>query len=165
MRLSKNFTLQELVKSNTATRKGIDNTPDKEQIIKLRLLAAHLLQPLRNAVGPLRITSGFRSPALCVVLGSKITSQHTKAEAVDLQYVNRGKMDNIKIYNALIDLDLEYDQCILEFGDSTQYNDPSSPDWVHISWTPAENRGQTLVAYKDENNKTKYRPLIEYKSL
>ena len=74
-------------------------------------------------------------------------------------------MDNIKIYNALIDLDLEYDQCILEFGDSTQYNDPSSPDWVHISWTPAENRGQTLVAYKDENNKTKYRPLIEYKSI
>ena len=165
MRLTKNFTLQELTKSNTALRRGIDNTPDKEQIIKLRLLATHLLQPLRNAVGSIRVTSGYRSPELCLVLGSKITSQHTKAEAIDCQHVSRGKMDNLKIYKALIDLDLEFDQCILEFGDSTEYNDPMRPAWIHISWKVSENRQQVLVAYKDENNKTKYRPLIEYKSL
>jgi zinc D-Ala-D-Ala carboxypeptidase len=167
MRLTKNFTLQELTKSNTALRRGIDNTPDKEHIIKLRLLATHLLQPLRNAVGSIRITSGYRSPELCVVLGSKITSQHTKAEAIDCQYIKRGKMDNLKIYKALIDLDLDFDQCILEFGTPppTANKDTDYPAWIHLSWKVNDNRRQTLVAYKDENNKTKYRPLIEYKSL
>ena len=167
MRLTRNFTLHELTKSNTALRRGIDNTPDKEQIIKLRLLATHLLQPLRNAVGSIRITSGYRSPELCVVLGSKITSQHTKAEAIDCQFVKRGKMDNLKIYKALIDLDLEFDQCILEFGTPppTVNKDTDYPAWIHLSWKINDNRKQVLVAYKDENNKTKYRPLIEYKSL
>ena len=167
MRLTKNFTLQELIKSNTALRRGIDNTPNKEQIIKLRLLATHLLQPLRNAVGSIRITSGYRSPKLCVVLGSKITSQHTKAEAIDCQYIKRGKMDNIKIYKALIDLDLEFDQCILEFGTPppTANKDTDYPAWIHLSWKINDNRKQVLVAYKDENNKTKYRPLIKYNSI
>ena len=167
MRLTRNFTLHELTKSNTALRRGIDNTPDKEQIIKLRLLATHLLQPLRNAVGSIRITSGYRSPELCVVLGSKITSQHTKAEAIDCQFVKRGKMDNLKIYKALIDLDLEFDQCILEFGTPppTVNKDTDYPAWIHLSWKINDNRKQVLVAYKDENNKTKYRPIIEYKSL
>ena len=64
MRISKNFTLAELTKSNTATRLGISNTPDKEGIHKLRLLATELLQPLRNAVGALRVTSGYRSESL-----------------------------------------------------------------------------------------------------
>ena len=167
MRLTKNFTLQELTRSNTALRRGINNTPDKEHIIKLRLLATHLLQPLRNAVGSIRITSGYRSPELCVVLGSKITSQHTKAEAIDCQYIKRGKMDNLKIYKALIDLDLDFDQCILEFGTPppTVNKDTDYPAWIHLSWKVSDNRRQVLVAYKDENNKTKYRPLIEYKSL
>ena len=79
MRLSKNFTLDELTHSNTALRRGIDNTPSKENIFKLRLLATEFLQVLRDRLGPLRVTSGYRSPELCVVLGSKITSQHTKA--------------------------------------------------------------------------------------
>ena len=167
MRLTRNFTLQELIKSNTALRRGIDNTPDKEQIIKLRLLATHLLQPLRNAVGSIRITSGYRSPELCVVLGSKITSQHTKAEAIDCQFVKRGKMDNLKIYKALIDLDLDFDQCILEFGTPppTVNKDTDYPAWIHLSWKINDNRKQVLVAYKDENNKTKYRPLIKYNSI
>jgi len=167
MRLTKNFTLHELTKSNTALRRGIDNTPDKEQIIKLRLLATHLLQPLRNAVGSIRITSGYRSPELCVVLGSKITSQHTKAEAIDCQFVKRGKMDNLKIYKALIDLDLDFDQCILEFGTPppTANKDTDYPSWIHLSWKINDNRRQTLVAYKDKNNKTKYRPLIKYNSI
>ena len=74
-------------------------------------------------------------------------------------------MDNLKIYNALIDLDLDYDQCILEFGDSTAANDPDYPAWIHLSWKVVDNRKQTLVAYKDDNNKTKYRPLIKYNSI
>tara|TARA_R110002051_G_scaffold157209_1_gene228818 strand:- start:426 stop:923 length:498 start_codon:yes stop_codon:yes gene_type:complete len=165
MRLSRNFLLQELIASNTALRLNMDNTPTKEGIIKLRLLAANLLQPLRNEVGSIRITSGYRSPALSQVIGSSANSQHCRYEAVDCQFVGRGKMDNIRIYQALIDLDLDFDQAILEFGDSTEYNDPMRPAWIHLSWKVIDNRRETLVAYKNENNKTKYRSIIKYSSL
>ena len=162
MRLSKNFTLKELTRSNTALRLGIDNEPSKEGVLKLTLLATSLLQPLRNVVGSLRITSGYRSAQLSEAVGSSSNSQHCRYEAVDMQYVKRCKMDNIKIYDALIDLDLDYDQCILEFGNATEHIDPTEPDWIHLSWKVVDNRRQTLVAYKDENNKTKYRPIINY---
>ena len=164
MRLTKNFTLQELIYSATALRKNIDNTPTKEGVIKLRLLAASLLQPLRNAVGSIRITSGYRSPILSEAIGSSSNSQHCRYEAVDMQFVKRGTMDNLKIYKALIDLDLEFDQCILEFGTSTKDID-GDPAWIHISWKISDNRKQVLVAYKDDNNKTKYRSPIEYNCL
>jgi zinc D-Ala-D-Ala carboxypeptidase len=164
MRLSKNFTLQELTYSATALRLGIDNEPTKEGILKLTLLAAELLQPLRNVVGSIRITSGYRSPQLSEAIGSSSNSQHCRYEAVDLQFVQRNKMDNMVIYNALIDLDLDYDQCILEFG-GTEFIDPTHPYWIHLSWKISDNRRQTLVAYKDDNNKTKYRPLIKYNSI
>ena len=162
MRISKNFTLAELTKSNTATRLGISNTPDKEGIHKLRLLATELLQPLRNAVGPLRVTSGYRSESLNKAIGGSNNSQHTKCEAVDLQFVKRGKMDNMKIFNAIINHALEFDQCILEFGGATAEKDSDNPDWIHLSWKVTENRRQILVAYKDENNKTKYRQPNNY---
>ena len=162
MRLTKNFTLSELTKSNTALRLGIDNRPTKEGIIKLRLYATEILQPLREVLGAIRITSGYRSPQLSEAIGSSSNSQHCRYEAVDMQFVKRGKMDNIKIYDALIDLDLDFDQCILEFGNATEHIDPTEPDWIHLSWKVVDNRRQTLVAYKDENNKTKYRPIINY---
>ena len=74
-------------------------------------------------------------------------------------------MDNILIYQALIDLDLDFDQCILEFGNSTKELDPTHPAWIHLSWKVTDNRKQVLIAYKDENNKTKYRPKIKYNSI
>ena len=162
MRISKNFTLAELTKSNTATRIGISNTPDKEGIHKLRLLATELLQPLRNAVGPLRVTSGYRSESLNAVIGGSNKSQHTKCEAVDLQFVKRGRMDNMRIFNAIVTLGLDFDQLILEFGGATADKDSNNPDWIHISWKITGNRRQILVAYKDENNRTKYRPKKNY---
>ena len=167
MKLSKNFTLQELIKSNTALRLGIDNTPSKEGIMKLTILATSVLQLLRDRIGALRITSGYRSPQLNTAIGGakKPISQHTKCEAVDIQYVKRGRMDNLLIYQALIDLDIDFDQCILEFGDSTKTSDPTSPAWIHLSYKITDNRKQVLVAYKDDNNKTKYRPLIKYNSI
>jgi len=164
MRLSKNFTLKELTHSNTAVRLGIDNTPDKEGICNLTLLATELLQPIRDRIGALRVTSGYRSPELNAIFGAN-RSQHMLCEAVDLQFVKRGKMDNLQIYQAVMDLDLDFDQLILEFGDSTMYNDPMRPAWIHISWTVRENRKQVLVAYKDENNKTKYRPINTLNSI
>ena len=165
MKLSKNFTLQELIKSNTALRLGIDNTPSKEGIMKLTILATSVLQLLRDRIGALRITSGYRSPQLNTAIGGSNKSQHTKCEAVDIQYVKRGRMDNLLIYQALIDLDIDFDQCILEFGDSTATSDPTSPAWIHLSYKITNNRRQVLVAYKDDNKKTKYRPLIKYNSI
>jgi len=166
MFLSKNFTLNELTYSATALRLGIDNEPSKEGIYKLTLLATELLQPIRERLSaPIRISSGYRSPQLSEVIGSSSNSQHCRYEAVDIQYVRRGKMDNLAIYNALIELDLDYDQCILEFGNATEYVNPTHPNWIHISWKISDNRKQTLVAYKDINNKTKYRPLIKYNSI
>ena len=165
MTLTRNFTLQELIYSSTAMRLGIDNSPTKEGVLKLTLLAASLLQPLRERLGALRVTSGYRSAQLSEVIGSSANSQHCRYEAVDMQFVKRGKMDNLLIYQALIDLDLDFDQCILEFGDSKQYLDPTNPDWIHLSWKISDNRKQVLIAYKDENNKTKYRPKIKYNSI
>ena len=164
MRISKNFTLAELTASNTSKRLGISNTPDKEGIHKLRLLATELLQPLRNAVGPLRVTSGYRSESLNAAIGGSNKSQHTKCEAVDLQFVKRGRMDNMKIFNAIVTLGLDFDQLILEFGNPapTADKDSDNPDWIHISWKVTGNRRQILVAYKDENNRTKYRPKKNY---
>ena len=165
MRLSKNFTLQELIFSSTALKLGIDNSPTKEGVLKLTLLATSLLQPLRERLGALRVTSGYRSPQLSEAIGSSANSQHCRYEAVDMQFVKRGKMDNLLIYQALIDLDLDFDQCILEFGNSTKELDPTHPAWIHLSWKVADNRKQVLIAYKDENNKTKYRPKIKYNSI
>jgi len=167
MRFTKNFTLQEMIYSSTALRRNIDNTPTKEGVIKLRLLAASLLQPIRDSIGSIRITSGYRSPQLSEAIGSSSNSQHCRYEAVDCQYVKRGIMDNLKIYKTLIEKDLDFDQCILEFGNPapTELLDTDYPAWIHLSWKITDNRRQVLVAYKDENNKTKYRSPIEYKSI
>lgn len=165
MRLSKNFTLQELTKSNTALRLGIDNTPTKDGIHKLTILANSILQPIRNEIGPLRVTSSYRSTELNTALGGSPNSQHCRYEAVDCQFVKNGKMDNIKIFEAIQDLCLDFDQCILEFGDSTESIDPSYPAWIHISYKIADNRKEVLVAYKDDNNKTKYRELTKYNTV
>ena len=165
MKLSKNFTLDELIRSNTAIRLGLDNSPSKEHILKLRLLATEFLQPLRDRIGALRVTSGYRSPELCEAIGSNKFSQHAKAEAIDLQYFRKGKMDNLIIFQAIIDGAIEFDQIILEFGDSTETSDPLYPAWIHCSWKVKNNRREILVAYKNENNKTKYRHKLNYHSV
>ena len=165
MRLSKNFTLNELTYSSTALRLGINNEPSKEGILKLTLLATSLLQPIRDTIGSIRVTSGYRSPELSEAIGSSSNSQHCRYEAVDLQFVKRGVMDNLMIYQTLVDLDLDFDQCILEFGSNLASNIPTHPSWIHLSWKVCDNRNQTLIAYKDINNKTKYRAKIIYNSL
>jgi zinc D-Ala-D-Ala carboxypeptidase len=153
MRISKNFTLQELTRSNVGVRLGIKNEPTTDGIHKLTMMVNSLLQPIRDKIGPIRITSAYRSDEINVAIGGSPNSQHCRYEAIDCQYVYKSKMDNIKIYNTLVELDLDFDQCILEFGE------PSNPAWIHLSWKVCDNRRQVLVAYKDENNKTKYKSL------
>ena len=115
MRISKNFTLQELTRSNTGLRLGIKNEPTKDGVHKLTILANSILQPIRNLLGPIRITSAYRSPELNTAIGGSSNSQHCVYEAVDCQYFNNNNMDNIKIYEAVQDLCLDFDQIILEF--------------------------------------------------
>ena len=165
MRISKNFTLHELTRSNTALRLGIDNSPTKDGIHKLTILANSLLQPLRKELGPLRITSGYRCFELNTAIGGSDSSQHMSYEAVDCQFSKDGTMDNIKIYEAIQNLCLDFDQLILEFGDSTEIADPSFPAWIHVSYKIADNRQQVLVAYKNKKGKTKYRKPIKYTAL
>ena len=111
MNLSRNFTLQELIKSDTAIRRGIDNNPNADQIEKLKALCENILQPVRDHFGRVKVTSGYRSPELCQAIGSSINSQHAKAEAADFEVVGT---DNAELAD-WIKRELEWDQLILEY--------------------------------------------------
>ena len=94
MRLSKNFTLSEITKSNTAKRLGIDNGPNKEHLQNIQVLVNNLIQPMRSALGPIRISSGYRNPQLNHAIGGSSRSQHCKGQAFDVQFWKNGKMCN-----------------------------------------------------------------------
>ena len=79
MNLTRNFTLSELIKSDTAIRKGINNNPNAEQIEKLKSLCENILQPVRDHFGRVKVTSGFRSPELCQAIGSSVSYTHLRA--------------------------------------------------------------------------------------
>ena len=149
MKLSENFSLNELTKSQTATRKGIDNKPTSEQIENLKSLSIHILQKIRNHYErPVRVTSGYRSPELCVSIGSSVKSQHAKGEAADFEITGIDNFD-LAIW---ISKNLEFDQLISEFY-TNQHPDSG---WVHCSYkADGTNRKQCLTAYK-ENGKTRY---------
>jgi len=146
MKLSKNFTLQEMVHSYTAVKKGILNEPNKAQIGNIRTLCDKVLQPLRDALGPIHISSGFRSVELNRAIGGSSSSQHCalKGAASDIDMGKR----NAEVFNYIKD-NLEWDQLIWEFGDN------NNPPWVNVSYNEGNNRKQILKAIK-ENGKTKY---------
>ena len=152
MQLSKNFSLEELTKSQTGTRKGIDNTPSPEHQANLQSLCTCILQPIRDHFSQVvTVSSGYRSQELCLAIGSKTTSQHAKGEAADFEIFgvsNKELADYIHEH-------LDYDQLILEYW---KESDPNS-GWVHCSYSEGNNRKQYLKAYKDENNKTCYQPM------
>jgi|TARA_Y100000015_G_C2392502_1_gene90915 hypothetical protein len=151
MQLSRNFSLQELIKSDTAIRKGIDNNPNADQIEKLKALCENILQPVRDHFGRVKVTSGYRSPELCSAIGSSVNSQHAKAEAADFECIG---VDNAELAD-WINQNLPYDQLICEF-----YT-PGEPNsgWIHCSYIPDQPRASYLWAYKFEG-KTKYKPII-----
>ena len=146
MQLSKNLSLKEATRSQTATRKGISNDPPMEHIANLRRIAQKVFQPARDFFGvPIRVSSGYRSPELNKAIGGSTRSQHSKGEALDLIIEDR----NMELF-FYIKNHLEFDQLIWEFGTDTE------PDWVHISYSEGKNRGEVLVAEKI-NGKTSYR--------
>jgi len=152
MKLTANFSLNELTKSQTAERKGIDNTPSPTHQENLKLLCTSILQPVRDHFSKVvTISSGYRSPELCTAIGSKITSQHAKGEAADFEIFGVSN----KALADYIDSELHYDQLILEYWNES---DPNS-GWVHCSFSEGKNRKQYLRAYK-EDGKTKYEQVI-----
>ena len=154
MKLSNNFTLAELVKSQTAIRKNIRNEPGTAEINNLIHLAETVLQPVRDHFGkPVAISSGYRSPELCEAIGSSSKSQHAKGEAADFEI---NGVDNMQLA-MWINKNTDFDQLILEFYDGI---DPNS-GWVHCSTKrePETVRKQVLQAKKIEG-RTAYEPII-----
>ena len=151
MKLTENFSLNELTKSQTAERKGIDNTPSAEHQENLKSLCEMILQPIRDHFGQVvSVSSGYRSPELCVAIGSSTNSQHAKGQASDFEIFG---VSNKELAD-YIDQNLDYDQLILEYW---KESDPNS-GWVHCSFNTQGNRKQYLRAYK-ENGSTKYEPI------
>ena len=147
--ISKHISYIEGVRSNTATRRGIDNTPNAEQLDNMELVAEEVFEPLRAYVGgPIKINSFFRCPELNKAIGGSSKSQHCKGQAIDIDDTF-GRMTNAEMYHWIKDY-LDFDQMIWEFGDD------DNPDWVHVSYvSPEKNRNRCLKAYR-ENGKTKY---------
>ena len=148
MNLTKNFTLAEMVKSETALRHDMDNTPGEAEIENLKRLAEKVLQPVRDAYGKgVKVNSGYRHPEVNAKVGGSKTSDHCKGQAADIEIPGVANADLAK----WITENLDFTQVILEF-----YT-PGVPDsgWVHVSYDPANLKKQVLTATK-KDGKTVY---------
>ena len=150
MNLTANFSLAEMVKSETALRHDMDNTPGEAEIENLKRLAEKVLQPVRDHYGKgVKVNSGYRHPEVNAKVGGSKTSDHCKGQAADIEIPGVPNADLAK----WIAENLDFTQVILEFY--TQ----GIPDsgWVHVSYDPANLKKQTLTAVK-QNGKTVYLP-------
>lgn len=144
MKLSTNFTWEEFIYSATAEARKINNNPLKniedEIFLKAQNLAVHILQPARNALGPIVISSGYSCPSLAKILGRKTDSQHNKGEAADLQFKNISNLEAAK----WIKNNCCFDQLIYE---KRMRRDGTFYDWVHVSYVcSSKNRMQILYS-------------------
>lgn len=149
MKLSEYLELSEVIRSESAKRRGISNMPTEQHIANLKKLAENIFEPIRaNFRQPIRISSGYRSQSLNAAIGGATNSQHSTGEAIDID-MEGTKITNKEIFN-FIKEKLNFDQLIYEFGNNTE------PDWVHVSYKAnGQQRKQVLRAIK-ENGKTKY---------
>jgi hypothetical protein len=152
MKLTKNFSLAEFTQSDTAERHGINNNPTTIHIENLRLLCVNVLQPLRDAIGPIRISSGYRSEALNNAVNGSKTSDHSHGRAADIKFYKDGETKNALLWDEILCNNLPFKQLIWEFGSDKE------PRWVHVAHEVNKNKGQMLKAYK-EQGKTKYKTL------
>lgn len=153
MRLSKNFCLEEMTFSVTASNHGINNTPPEVAKMSLRRLAVEVLQPIRDAWGgPIVVTSGFRCPKLNAAVGGVKTSQHLLGQAADIRATN--PKDNGKLFACIKKLvqsgKISVGQLIWEYGTKT------NPRWIHVSSPTLEQNNQMLYYYSYGNADTKH---------
>ena len=147
--ISEHISYKEGVYSTTATRRGIDNTPNDEQLNNMETIAEKVFEPLREWVGgAIKINSFFRSVKLNKAIGGSSKSQHCKGQAIDIDDTY-GVVANSEMYHYIKD-NLDFDQLIWEFGDD------DNPNWVHVSYVSEDsNRRRCLKAYK-EQGRSKY---------
>ena len=152
MPISNHISKSEAIKSNTATRLGIDNTPSPYELTNMIAIANNVFEPLREWVGgPIKINSFYRCEALNKAIGGSVRSQHCEGRAIDIDDTF-GYKTNAEMYD-YIKKNINFYQLIWEFG-----ND-KNPDWVHVSYiSESENRGRCLRALK-ENGKTIYKDI------
>ena len=153
MQLTNNFSLKELTVSDTATRLGLDNTPNETVTANLKTLAEKILQPVREHYGKsVRVNSGYRAPEVNAAVGGSKTSDHCKGQAADIEINGVANGDLAKY----IAENFKFTQVILEFY--TQ----GIPDsgWVHVSYDSNDLKCQTLTAVK-QNGKTVYLPGLQ----
>jgi zinc D-Ala-D-Ala carboxypeptidase len=148
-KLSPNFSLSEMIKSETAARRDLDNTPGETEVENLRKLAENVLQPVRNHYARgVKVNSGYRAPDVNAAVGGSRTSDHCKGQAADIEIPG---VANADLAQWIVD-NCDFRQVILEF-----YT-PGVPDsgWVHVSYVEGDNKKQVLTAMK-ENGKTVYK--------
>jgi Uncharacterized protein conserved in bacteria len=150
MNFTKNFTLSELTKSETALRKGLDNAPSQDIISALQVLAVHVLQPIRDHYGVgVKVNSGYRSPEVNASVGGSKTSDHCKGQAADIEIPG---VANAELAEYIKER-LQFTQLILEFYTPGV----SDSGWVHVSYDPSNLKKQVMTAVK-RDGKTVYLP-------
>lgn len=151
MKLSEHLDLSEVIRSESAKRKGIDNMPTPEHIENFKKLAENIFEKVRaNFRVPIRISSGYRCKELNSAIGGAASSQHCKGEAIDIDMDGDPNNVSNKMIFDYIHKNLDFDQLIWEFGTD------SNPDWVHVSYSD-RHRKEVLKGYK-ENGITHYKP-------
>lgn len=148
-RFSKHVSWKEGTHSNTALRRGLDNTPNEDQIKCMKDIAEGLFEPLREWVGgPIKINSFFRGEPVNTAIGGSKRSQHMKGQALDLDDTF-GHKTNAEMYHYIKD-NLDFDQLIWEFGDD------KNPNWIHVSYVTHRPNRKKLTIAKRIDGKTRY---------
>lgn len=150
MQLSKNLSLAEMIRSESAKRAGINNMPTKEHLESMKILAEKIFQPIRDHFKvPIHISSGYRSKALnASIKGASKNSQHALGQALDLD-MDRTEITNKQVFDYIKD-NLEYDQLIWEFGTD------NNPAWVHVSFNSKGRQRKQILKATKKNGKTVY---------
>lgn len=150
MKLSQYVSLSEVTKSDTATKRGIDNSPTPEHLENLKVICTEVFDKVREHFDvPIFISSGYRSAALNKAIGGSSTSDHNLGKALDLDQDFKGNgVTNKQVFD-YIKQNLDFDQLIWEFGSN------DNPDWVHVGYRKGANRKQILRA-KKVGSKTVY---------
>lgn len=139
MKLTDNFTLEELIKSSTATKLNIDNNPTEEITSNLLELSTKILQPIRNVYGkPIVISSGYRCTKLNKAVGGVSTSQHVKGEAADIHTVYDTVQHNKELFKLIEKMVKDGKIIVGQLIDEYNYN------WIHVSLPNSKHKNQIL---------------------
>ena len=151
MKLSEHLDLSEVIRSESAKRKGISNMPTAEHIDNFKLLAENIFEPIRNHFRvPIIISSGYRSKELNADIGGSASSQHCTGEAIDIDMDGTPNGVTNKMVFDFIKENLVFDQLIYEFGTA------ENPDWVHVSYDSSGLQRKQVLKASRVNGKTVY---------